>query len=94
MGHDVLIDEPKTVHFEAFGSSPKIVPSYVPCSQAHNGSFDDFLADDIDGLMLIKEDGLQSLPILYLPAMHMIMLLPKLRGEGTQQLRYFTELSS
>jgi len=94
MGHDVLIDEPKTVHFEAFGSSPKIVPSYVPCSQAHNGSFDDFLADDIDSLMLIKKYRLQSLPILYLPAMQMIMLLPKLRSKGTQHLRHFAELSS
>jgi len=78
----ILIEHPQSIEFKTFWSSPKKIPGDDAIGPSKEGSFKNFFADNIDGMMLIKKDRLETFPIFDISAMQMIVFLSKFGGKS------------
>ena len=81
----ILIEHPQSIELKTFGSSPEEISGDPAVGPSKKGSFKNFSADNIDSMMFVKEDRLETFPILDMSAMHMIVLFPKFRCKSLQK---------
>ena len=81
----ILVEHPQAIEFKTFGSSPEEISGDPAVGPSKKGSFKNFFADNIDGMMLVKEDRLETFPILDVSAMHMIVFFPKFRCKSCEK---------